>query len=761
MEQVMSIAKGLKGLRKEVEDIHPLLDMLFKKLPTVSDVEYKQGILENGADFVLINKDDIFGEEYIGVIVKKDKITKSSHDVTTQIDECIHSRRTVKGKKEIVLDEVWVVTPKNISISAQEFFKSKYSSTKIKFLDGVRLEKLIEKHLPDYFDEIPIVINEYVSQLRNQLTAIEQNSKLTFGAIAEADVALCNDLIPIETIQYKQNQTNRRPPSKTCLKKALEKKTAIVIEGGIGTGKSTLLRNTALEALDQEKFIESEQIPVYLSFKTLVERYNSSVKQLLNEKFKEFSQQYEFIILLDGIDEVKLNIEDRTSALNEIIGEVDAIDNVRLVGAIRSLDQGAARAKIESRYRAFQIAPLSLNQIITVIVKSCKNLNVKDRILEDLKSSNLYKTLPKTPIAAFLLAKLLNESENNIPANLTELYAKYTELSTGRWDVAKGQENEKVYSVRDAVLQQISRYMIDNELTIISVNEAKGFFMSYLTERNLGMDPEEVFKNLLDQCELLYLDECNQTVGFRHRTFAEFFYAKSITIQNGFELTEDSFELYWATIVFFMVGLRKDCPEVINQLIEMPTSEDRTRLLKIINMGNIMLAAYTSPYECIKHGVKQMFLDTSEYLLDTINGNIETRLSAFPQMQLIAIFRHVLADAYGYTFFNEAIDEAMYDIEQDKKLDSDVKCTSLFLLNTARSNQSLDDLFKEFSTTEIINKTPFSIQLAINQEAQMYGCHNPHIKKIKRHLKKVTDERAVQNKVNELYDRPLNKLNFK
>ena len=89
----MSIAKGLKELKREVEDIHPLLDMLFKKLPNVTDVEYKQGSQENGADFVLIKSDDIFGEEYVGVVVKRDTITKSSHDVTTQIDECIHSRR--------------------------------------------------------------------------------------------------------------------------------------------------------------------------------------------------------------------------------------------------------------------------------------------------------------------------------------------------------------------------------------------------------------------------------------------------------------------------------------------------------------------------------------------------------------------------------------------------------------------------------------------------------------------------------------------
>ena len=275
------------------------------------------------------------------------------------------------------------------------------------------------------------------------------------------------------------------------------------------------------------------------------------------------------------------------------------------------------------------------------------------------------------------------------------------------------------------------------------------------------MDSEQVFNNLIEHCELLYLDDYNQTIGFRHRTFAEFFYAKNISIQNSFKLTEDAFELYWATIVFFMVGLRKDCPEIIQQLIEMPTIEDRTRLLKIINMGNIMLAAYTSPYECTKNGVKKIFLNCAEYLLDTINGKIETRLSAFSQMQLIAIFRHFLADAYGYSFFNEAIDEAMYDLDQNTTIDIDIKCTCLFLLNTARNDQSLEDLFKEFSSTEMISKTPFSIQLAISQEANMYSCHNNHIKKIKRHLKKITCDRAVQNKVSELYERPLYKFNLK
>lgn len=83
----------LSGLTDEVKEFHPILRVLFPRLPDISNVEYKQGPNEKGADFVLIKNDStLLSEHYIGVICKIGKITQSNAEVDRQVDECTFVR---------------------------------------------------------------------------------------------------------------------------------------------------------------------------------------------------------------------------------------------------------------------------------------------------------------------------------------------------------------------------------------------------------------------------------------------------------------------------------------------------------------------------------------------------------------------------------------------------------------------------------------------------------------------------------------------
>ena len=118
--------KKIKDIQGEVNELHPLLDALFRKLDTVTHVEYKQGPRESGADFVVIKTDPVWNQdEYVGVVVKTGKITQNSHDVNAQIEQCATMKRTINGKKEILVNEIWVVTSTGITQNAQDFFSQK------------------------------------------------------------------------------------------------------------------------------------------------------------------------------------------------------------------------------------------------------------------------------------------------------------------------------------------------------------------------------------------------------------------------------------------------------------------------------------------------------------------------------------------------------------------------------------------------------------------------------------------------------------
>ena len=91
-----------------------------------------------------------------------------------------------------------------------------------------------------------------------------------------------------------------------------------------------------------------------------------------------------------------------------------------------------------------------------------------NKLIEDLKKSALFKVLPRTPIAAIILAKILQESRDELPSNLTELYTQYIELSLGRWDIRKGLANHKEYEASVAILTEMAKYLLDNALSALS-----------------------------------------------------------------------------------------------------------------------------------------------------------------------------------------------------------------------------------------------------------------------------------------------------
>jgi len=751
----------LKEIKHEVKELHPLLDRLFEKLPNIIHKEYKQGPNEDGADFVLVKSDETLGgEEYIGVVVKKDTITKASHDVVRQIDECLRLTRVIRGKDTIKLDDIWVITSNNISISAQEYFTEKYSSAKIKFIDNERLTRLIDTHIPDYLNSAPSNVNNYILSTKESLLQVETNSQLSFLGIS--GVSVPQDLLSVEKIKYKENNSLRgRRSKKTSVEKIQKKKSVSLIEGGMGSGKSTLIRNTAISMLDQEVFEETQTLPVYVTFKDLIFQFDAKIEKLISQKIGELAESVKVTIFLDGVDESKLNLAEVADYIDSLIGQVEASENWSLIMTARSLDENAIASKISRSYKTYHIAPLSLNQIVKVLEDSCKNINIKNRIIEDLKKSSLYKALPKTPIATLLLAKLLNENENDIPSNLTELYSKFVELSLGRWDLGKNLVIEKEYSVCKIVSGQIAQYFIDHDLTKISIAEAIGFFKDYLQPRKLDLDGDKLFYRMLENSDLFYIDSEQGVFGFKHRTFIEFMYAQKLHESTNIELSEEAFEMYWSTIFFFWVGLKKDCPNELRSLANVVTTHDRTRLLKIVNLGNMLLAGYGSPYDAIEEAIKVVFVEASKLMLDTISSKTKLELTKFSEMHIVWLFRHLMSETYNYEFFSSAVENAMIDIASDHKLGFDVIASALFLLDTSQTSGEIENLFDNLSTPEMLKRAPVSIQLAVTHEAKDRKIQNQHTKRIGRNIRKILEGKAGQHQIKQLYELPVHRLSLK
>lgn len=79
----------IEAIDSEVNELHPLLEDIFRDMEGIAYVEYTHGQNEMGADFVLEKVDLNLGvSTYVGVVVKAQKILQNFTDVERQIDEC-------------------------------------------------------------------------------------------------------------------------------------------------------------------------------------------------------------------------------------------------------------------------------------------------------------------------------------------------------------------------------------------------------------------------------------------------------------------------------------------------------------------------------------------------------------------------------------------------------------------------------------------------------------------------------------------------
>ncbi|RFQ09426.1 hypothetical protein D0N87_34485, partial [Pseudomonas sp. ATCC 13867] len=82
------------------------------------------------------------------------------------------------------------------------------------------------------------------------------------------------------------------------------------------------------------------------------------------------------------------------------------------------------------------------------------------------------------------------------------------------------------------------------------------------------------------------------TISFKHRTFAEYFSAKKLVRENSAVIDEKVFDSYWCTVYFFFVGLKRDCPELIDAIVAVESKDERQKIIRVFQMSQYLLAGH-------------------------------------------------------------------------------------------------------------------------------------------------------------------------
>ena len=747
----------LDSIKDEIGELHPLLDLLLQKLPSVQSVEYHHGPDEMGADFVVARIHEVFGTaEYVAVIAKVGKIAQNHGDIERQIEECAVPRLFQGGRTNVVPTEIWVVTTKHITNGAQRKIHAKYPTRKIEFIDGARLEKLVDKYIPTAWSRLPLALGNYLHNLRARINDEDKNLSLV-PADAEG-FYVRQDVYHVRDPEYRWKPTKRKPERLSLDDIGDVRQT--YIEGQMGSGKSKLIRWLVGERASPERYVHRKLLPVVSSYNELIEEHDGSVVSLIEQRVpaevRSLVDDGEYLVFIDGFDEREMEQDEPVKALVALFGQATKDNAVRLVVASRYIRSLEGEGALPADTLRCELRPLSMQRTMEFISTLCSRLNIKERIVEDLRKSALFKKLPRSPISAILLARLLKENSQDIPSNMTELYSQYMELALGRWDIDKGLQSQREYQALDQVMMSISRHMIQDRRLSISAAEAKSIFRDYLSVRNLGLDVDALFDRMIERSEIMAMDTVSMSIGFKHRTFAEYFFARSYS-GVSLEIDDRIFDWYWSNVFFFYLGLRKDTPGELRAILERNPQTELQVWMKVVNLSNYLLAAYTTPYDVIVEGVKSAVVTAAELfrLISTVGS--EGPFGKTPKMYVLYFLQRMVREGYAHSFLERALEEAALDVEGDPALDHETKAYALFFLNVAiidlDPSRNFDFLLERYS-----KELPLEVQLALGHENKGEKL-TALAKKQDRHLKRrLRVNKPLREYIKKFYEQPVNEL---
>lgn len=746
----------IQSLHDEVKELHPLLQRLLPLLPNVSRVEHTHGPNEKGADFIVVRSDPIVGgDEFVGVIVKSGDIRQNLDDVERQIKECEIARHIDGGKKKIVLSEIWVVASGVITNNAQEKINHQYADKKVKFLWSERIVSLLDQYYPAYWENVDANVGLYLGAVSRQVDDL--NLRTGVLDVSLTDFYVDQDLVRVE-FDVKKKFTLKSKSKVEQLPAILEKEQFVLIEAPMGYGKSRLLRQCAKEFSNGKRFADKNILPVFLSFRDLLNKYDWDLSKALNdlEKVHKINwKEYSVLFLVDGVDEIKGAAEEKGDRICNFISQANAIQNLKVVFATRPFEDPSVQQTLDKYLTRYALQPLTMQRIYKFVERICTDIGVASRLKRDLQKSDLFKSLPRSPISAILLGRVLATDIKELPSSLPELYSKYLDLAIGKWDLHKGIGSEKEYETVLILLRLLSEAMLNADLPEMTLADAEAVIADYLGKRETGLKPRNVLEKILEKNEVIDYDQVRNVIYFRHRSFLEYMYADNLYIQNGKTAELPSpFDPYWGAVTYFYLGRLKDCPDQLKKLFSMEPDRENSRLLRFVNAGNYLLASYQSPYQEISACVKSTIFEMANSYCQICEDPESTPLGRFSEIQLLSIYTELARNAFEYDFFAKALMETETDlllsVESEKW-----KSIAVFFVSSIRAGLGCTDAFTPLVESHY-SALPQSIRLGISHAAEDVGLINDAIRRLRKKIdKSERDNVGVRRARAVLYNVPL------
>lgn len=564
---------------------------LFKRLG-FSDGRDLCGPEEQGKDAVFFDNDKFGGRSLICVQTKRGSITLSSdsqknlHDIRAQVRTALESPfKCVQTKSVLLPDRVYLIASGRINQAARDWITANVSNDpRIHYLDRDDLIRSLDEHCPEIWLNITADVFPYLHALSRlvedqALVGLTSSSVAGIKSYYAASDAAFVDLKLIRSVSTTRKQSGRITERFEFEEAGLASLTTmrgerLLLLGDAGSGKSTLLVRAAyLMARDGASGRKDYRVPVLLRAsevagdRDIIEAMRASIDQLVGTQINAFTaddlDQGRVVLLVDGLDEVprgeaRAQVVQRINEFYSLHPRCSVALTTRPYSSIESIEgvRGFSRARI---------AAMSLATAEKMLVSYQRGAADSKYTQEVLRRIDGIHGIELNPLLVTVFALTTDAERKDIPANITELFSKFTELMLGRWDEAKGISQQYQSRMKEHIVSRFAHVLHAERRTHFSRAEFDKFATQMLASMNRSPEAAQMIEEILNRSGLFR--EAGDSLEFRHHLIQEYFAGRGIASLDQIKvLVSDE---WWRNPIVFYFGSN---PENVNGLLDVATS---------------------------------------------------------------------------------------------------------------------------------------------------------------------------------------------
>ncbi len=537
---------------------------------------------EEGKDCYFWDQEKIRGRVLIAVQTKKGDLKLSSKardnllNATTQVKTALETEvYDSLSKTKWLPSYVVLAASGEINNAARRHVAENIRSPNVVFQDANNLIPMIDETIPEFWNGIDAKTLPYLKQLRDYL--IKQSIAIDVSALGVDDDAPSpitdESFAPLFLARFYPKSKkisgqfhDRIEIEEIPIEKLLDRKERmILVTGDAGSGKSTSIFRLAFLLVDRcLQSSKDKRVPVVITAQDLF-RSQVSLAHYAGNHTKNFTPDNsaaftveeltngEVEIFVDGLDEI--GHEDQREVVLKRIQEFHKnYPKCKLIVASR--DYSFIKDVITSYdFTRFRLTPISYSQATKMVDRLSKGQSLaKTDTVETLRRLENIHGLELNPLLITVFVATSDYSRSDIPANITEIFKKFTEVMLGRWGKSKGLSHQYHAPLKDFLLQRIAFVMHSRNDNTIQEGECRALIETELRERGHEADVDIIFDEIVNRSGLLRQHECE--LSFPHHLLQEFFAGRAIpSVEFLGRVVSD---LWWTKAIVFYFGENPD-----------------------------------------------------------------------------------------------------------------------------------------------------------------------------------------------------------